>query len=200
MSLEEVKNIFEEDRDQLKAQMSSKYVCAGLFHDISHLAYECHNFELVVTISKIGLLRSIIDTFFERNVRIRCLEKIEKYQTIPPIKKMLKAEFRHIESDHFDQDFVLDYNALKKDLGTYASIEHLSSEELKKEYLAKVEDAIFTIVTEASEETSIELSGKLATLFDEVIKQLKEPVANILNNELDKVISNLHCETYGWPK
>lgn len=197
MSVLEIRSIFQDRKNDIKINVSPERVWRSLMHDLRHLASENRSMEYVMMIPRMGFFGNLMDRYFERQVRLKTMEKLKRYETLPPIKRMLKAEFAGLERNHFDTDYVLDYGKLKKDFTTLQSLESIG-DELKKEYLAKVTDALLTILTEASEEIHKELGDKLEAFFDDILKNLKEPLPTTLNVKLDKFILSLHSDTYGW--
>lgn len=197
MSVIEIRSIFQERKKDIKANVSPHRVWRDLMHDLGHLAYENRNIEYVMTIPRMGFIGSLLDRYFTRQIALKAMEKLERYETLPPIKKMLKAELPGLKRDHFDMDYVLEYSKLKKDLTTLQSLQSVG-EDLKKDYLAKVTDALLTILTEASEEIRKELGDKLNAFFDDVLKDLEEPLPITLNEKLEKFIQRLHVDIYGW--
>lgn len=196
MSLVEVRNILECHGKDLKANLSPKKVLRLLSHDLGHLAHEYQSLEYLTIRNKIGFLQSLISSYFEREVRLKAMGKITKYETLPVIKKMLKAEFGSLRVEHFDDDYVLRYDRFKRDFTTYKNIEAIKSED----YSTKLTDAVLTVLTEASAEVTKDISSKLEAFFRDILKDLKEPPTKTLNAKLDDFISRLHFTVYGWPK
>jgi hypothetical protein len=197
MSAKEVTTILQKRIDEIKTNVSPENVWRRLMHDLGHLAYENRNTEYVMMLPRIGFLGELLDNYFGCQLKLKVMEKLKRFETLPSIKRMLKAELQNVDRDYFDEDYVLEYRKLKEDLTTLQSLESVG-DELNKDYLAKATDALLTILTEAAEEIRKELSDKLEAFFDDVLKDIKEPLPATLISKFDKFILSLHSDTYGW--
>ena len=198
----ELENVIESRLGHLKSGRDSPFDCIDLLRgDILDETWLSRNFEYNFAYRKLIMLRELLRRYFDKMLRGHLVEKINEYKTLPLIKKMLTAEIMTLNASDFDDDIVLNYEGLKKRLTAIKSFGSIESDEIKKEYLAKYNEALFAIVIDAADGCKVELQEKLISILERCLKDTKGKSNEIklFNQIMETIIVELHFTVFGWP-
>lgn len=165
------------------------------------LAFMSRSYEITSSYVTLGLATTLLDTFLTNRLQKLAPKEIlsEKYDLPSSIREMLARELGGLATKHFDTDYVLKFDELKKDLTTFGNLEN-ADEISKTTILNKVTNAIFGLVSVCSSEVVEEINAKVSLFLKETIRALEnEPSFSRLEKEISLFVAGLHKEIYGWP-
>lgn len=155
------------------------------------------NYDLLDSILLLGFVRTTYDEYFERKIRILAGEELEKGSILPSIVSGLKREFQWLSVDeHFDSDYILEFDKLEGELTTLPQIKKILTEE---EY-RKVQSEILTSVGTATDAILTELRQFDQDFLQNTERELsKKRTIEAFEASLRNLVREMHTRVLGWP-
>lgn len=164
---------------------------------LTSLLFAYRRYELLDSWLLVGFFRDLLNTWFERRIRLKSGEELEKSSVAPEVTSMMQREFRGLSLDrHFDYDYALDFEKLKDDMTALRQLEKVLSEE---EY-RNIEFELVKCVSRATDEVLRGLSASVQRLIDVAQRGLREKqTIKALEDSLRSVTQEVHIQIFGWP-
>lgn len=181
---------------------NGKKVLDTIRSDFVRLAFITHSFDITLGYVRLSLAANLLNNFFEKRMEKLVPQEMRSgSRDIPAsMKETLARELGGLDvSKHFDNDYILVFENLKKDLTTYQNFEN-ADETTKTVALNKVTTAVFDAIAVSSNQVVDEIDEKVGLFLNEAIQALEtEQSLGRFGKELGAFAARLHKEIYGWP-
>lgn len=183
-----------EEINKHSEELHPRRVISLLEGRLSSIISEFRYFELLNSLLLIGVLRSLNDRYFDGKIGSVSKDELNNTSMPEELKSMIMREIPSLSlSRHFDDDCILNFKILKKDMTTLSGvIEVIGEKAYEREIVIAINRATNKILEELKEINS--------KFFQTILEDLKEKrTVEVLEGSLKRCVREMHTMVFGWP-